>query len=126
MAEEIEHKGGCHCGKVKFIVKAPAEIDVVQCNCSICTMKGFLHLFATKDQFSVQGSENLSTYSFGTHTAKHYFCKTCGIASYYIPRSHPNGYSINVNCLDHTTIKNINIKQFDGRDSYEEQLSSIN
>ena len=120
-----EHKGGCHCGRVRFTIKAPADIEAVECNCSICTMKGFLHLFVTRDRFEVEGEENLSTYSFGTHTAKHFFCKFCGICSYYIPRSHPNDYSVNVHCLQQETIKSLTIKPFDGKDSYEEQLQSI-
>jgi hypothetical protein len=119
------HSGGCHCGAVRFEVEAPAEIEAISCNCSICRMTGFLHLIATKAQFRLlQGSANLTTYSFNTGTAKHLFCKTCGIKSFYIPRSHPDGYSINVNCLNRASIKSINITPFDG-ENWESSIESI-
>ena len=121
----VTHSGGCHCGLIRFQVTTPtADVQAVRCNCTICEKKGFLHLEVEKDQVVIEGAEHLSTYTFGTHTAKHYFCSRCGIASYYIPRSYPQGYSINVNCLDKSTIKTLQIIDFDGRDNYEANLSS--
>lgn len=121
----VHHKGGCHCGTVSFVVDTPANIEVIECNCSICKMKGFLHLQVTKDRINITGMDNLSTYTFGTHTAQHYFCKTCGICSFYIPRSFPQGYSVNVNCLDTSTFESIKIIKFDGQSSYEEGVNSL-
>ena len=101
---------------VKFEVEAPAEIEAVECNCSICTKSGFLHLIVPKHQFTlIQGAESLSTYTFNTGVAKHLFCKVCGIKSFYIPRSNPDGYSVNVRCLDDATIRKITIAAFDGK-----------
>jgi hypothetical protein len=112
----LVHAGGCHCGQVRFEVLAPAEIDATECNCSICRRTGFLHLIIPKSCFKLlQGSEYLSTYRFNTGVARHLFCKVCGIKSFYVPRSNPDGYSVNVRCLDANTVKRINVRQFDGQ-----------
>ncbi len=109
------YKGGCHCGLVKFEVEAAEVIECQNCNCSICSKSGYLHLIVAKSKFKLlQGEENISTYTFDTGEAKHKFCKTCGIKSFYIPRSNPDGYDINVRCLDPQP-KQIIIEEFDGR-----------
>ena len=111
----VEHHGGCHCGRVRFAVAASADIEATECNCSICRKSGFLHLIVPKDRFTLwQGSEFLAEYKFNTGVAKHLFCKICGIKSFYVPRSNPDGYSINVRCLEPGTVKGIKISQFDG------------
>jgi hypothetical protein len=110
------HKGGCHCGAVRFEVEAPEDLEVSECNCSICSKSGYLHLIVPGNKFHlICGEGNLSTYTFDTHEAKHLFCKTCGIKSFYIPRSHPDGISVNVRCLDDAGIRSITIQQFDGK-----------
>ncbi|MFP6734045.1 MAG: GFA family protein [Rhodospirillales bacterium] len=112
----ITHQGGCHCGKVRFEVTAPKELKVTECNCSICRMSGYLHLIVKKDQFRLlQGTDILTTYTFNTGTAQHLFCSACGVKSFYVPRSHPDGYSINARCLDAGTISNMVITSFDGQ-----------
>ena len=112
----MKHVGGCHCGAVKFEVEAPTEIEVLECNCSICSKSGFLHLIVPKERFVLlQGLENLATYTFNTGVAKHLFCKRCGIKSFYIPRSNPDGYSVNVRCLEPGTIAKVNVRPFDGK-----------
>jgi len=111
------HTGGCHCGRVRFEVIAPAKLEVADCNCSICSKFGYLHLIVPADRFKlISGREALSTYSFNTHTAKHFFCSTCGVKSFYVPRSHPDGISVNVRCIDSDTIELMSIKPFDGRE----------
>ena len=111
----IRHSGGCHCGRVRFEITAAAEIEVGECNCSICTKSGFLHLIVPKSRFElIHGEEELTTYTFNTRVAKHLFCKVCGVKSFYIPRSNPDGYSVNARCLDPGTVKNIRVNQFDG------------
>jgi hypothetical protein len=95
---------------------APAEIEASECNCSICSKTGFLHLIIPKSRFKLlQGSDHLSTYTFNTCVARHLFCQVCGIKSFYVPRSNPDGYSVNVRCLDPSTVKNINVSHFDGQ-----------
>jgi len=113
---KIIHHGACHCGRLRFEVRAPAEITAINCNCTICAMTGFLHLIVAKKDFQLlQGEQDLCDYQFNTKTAHHLFCKHCGIKSFYIPRSHPDGISVNVNCLDQASIKAIRIEDFDGQ-----------
>jgi hypothetical protein len=112
----VKHQGGCHCGLVRFEVSAPADIEATECNCSMCGKTGFLHLIVSKSCFQlVRGAEHLSTYTFNTGIAKHFFCRVCGVKSFYVPRSNPDGYSINVRCLDPATITSVKISQFDGQ-----------
>lgn len=119
------HTGGCHCGTVRYEVDAPARIEATRCNCSICKMCGFLHLIVSQDDFRLlQGDDAIRTYTFNTGAAKHHFCSHCGIKSFYIPRSHPHGVSVNVNCLDEETIRSVEIKLFDGR-NWEKNVSEL-
>ena len=101
---------------MQFEVEAPEEVHAQECNCSICSMTGYLHLIVPKSRLKIfKGEDNLTTYTFNTGVAKHTFCKTCGIKPFYIPRSNPDGYSVNVRCLDQSGIKKITIEQFDGK-----------
>jgi hypothetical protein len=112
----VIHRGGCHCKAVRFEVDAPADLVVQECNCSICSMSGFLHLIVPAARFRlVSGERNLTTYTFGTGTARHLFCATCGIKSFYVPRSNPDGFSVNVRCLDEGTVRAMRVEPFDGR-----------
>jgi hypothetical protein len=109
--------GGCHCGRVRFEVIAPAKIEVGDCNCSICSMYGYLHLIVPADRFKlISGRDALTTYTFNTGVAKHYFCSVCGVKSFYIPRSHPDGVSVNVRCIDSGTIESMSVQPFNGRE----------
>lgn len=119
------HTGGCHCGAVRFEVDAAADIAATECNCSICSMTGFLHLFVPKHCFRLlQGENAMTTYTFNTGVAQHYFCSHCGVKSFYVPRSHPDGYSVNINCLDPGTISSITTQPFDGR-SWEQNINKL-
>lgn len=105
----------CHCQAVKIEMEANEPLTAVQCNCSMCDKSGFLHLLIPASRFRlVQGADNLSCYSFNTHVAKHYFCTTCGLRPFYIPRSNPDGYSVNARCLDPLPADLV-IEPFDGR-----------
>jgi hypothetical protein len=108
-------QGGCHCGRVRF--KVTADLDrVTYCNCSMCSKKGFLHLIVPPEQFEVlSGKDHLTTYEFNTRTAKHRFCKTCGIHAFYVPRSDPDKIDVNVRCIDGVDIAALSIKTFDGQ-----------
>jgi hypothetical protein len=97
-------------------VEAPAEIDAHLCNCSICSRTAYLHLVVPRNGFRLlAGEDDLVTYSFNTGVAKHLFCRVCGIKSFYVPRSNPDGYSVNVRCLDPDTIESVKVRHFDGR-----------
>ena len=107
--------GGCHCGRVRFRVTVDL-VNVLECNCSICTKKGFLHLIVPPHGFELlQGAEELSTYEFNTKTAKHKFCRNCGVQSFYIPRSDPDKISVNVRCLDDIDLSTVQLTSFDGK-----------
>lgn len=109
------YKGSCHCGAVEYQVEAPDVVECQECNCSICSKSGYLHLIVAKSKFKfLKGEENITTYTFDSGEAKHKFCKICGIKSFYIPRSNPDGYDVNVCCLDPQPEKII-IEQFDGQ-----------
>lgn len=119
------HQGGCHCGKVTFEVDAPAEIDASRCNCSVCRMTGYLHLIVPSNDFRLlSGQDDIETYTFNTGVAKHYFCRHCGIKSFYVPRSHPSGISVNINCLDPQTIRSIDEQPFDGQ-NWEQNIDKL-
>ncbi len=108
-------KGGCHCGAVTFEVLAPDEVEVVDCNCSMCSKMGYLHLMVPKERFHLlSGADKSTTYQFNTKVAKHLFCSVCGIKSFYVPRSHPDGYSVNFRCLTPTDFRDVRITPFDG------------
>jgi hypothetical protein len=116
MSEHVTHRGGCQCGEVEFEVSAPAQLRVQECNCSICRMTGYQHLIVPAGRFRlVKGTEALATYTFNTGTAQHLFCRRCGIKSFYVPRSNPDGYSVNARCLDPATIASVEVEPFDGR-----------
>ena len=100
---------------MRFEVTAPADITVEDCNCSMCRKTGYLHLIVEKSRFRLlAGEQVLTTYRFNTGTAQHRFCKVCGIKSFYVPRSHPDGYSVNARCLDAGTVTRMEIRTFDG------------
>ena len=111
----VMHTGGCHCGRVRFEVDAPAQIEVTDCNCSICSKAGYLHLIVPKSQFRLlSGEDVLTTYEFNTGRAKHLFCSVCGVKSFYRPRSHPDGYSVNARCLEGGTVAGMKVIAMDG------------
>jgi hypothetical protein len=126
MSELITHRGGCHCGRVRFEVDAPAQIQALDCNCSICAKTGFLHLIVPAAQFRLlQGDEVLVDYTWGTGAARHRFCGVCGIKSFYVPRSHPDGFDVNVRCLDEGTMTRLEVTPFDGRGDWERQAAVL-
>ena len=109
------YQGGCHCGRVRFEVETDL-VRVVDCNCSICTKKGFLHLIVAPERFRMlAGAEALATYRFNTGTAVHRFCRTCGIHPWYTPRSDPDKVDVNVRCLEGVDLAALTVERFDGR-----------
>lgn len=113
----VTHRGGCHCRRVRYEVDAPAAIEVLDCNCSICRMTGFAHLIVPASRFRLlSGGEDLVEYRFNTGAARHLFCRHCGIKSFYVPRSHPDGYSVNARCLDPGSVASMDVTAFDDGD----------
>ena len=102
------------------------DLDVVtECNCSICTRKGYLHWIVPRERFHLlSGEDDLTTYRFGTMTAQHRFCRHCGVSAFYIPRSHPDRIDVNVRCLDAVDLGALRIRPFDGR-HWEESIGGL-
>ena len=118
-------RGSCHCGAVKFEVEAPDEIELLDCNCTICHMTGFRHFIVPKNRFSLlEGEEKLTSYKFNTGTATHLFCSVCGVKPFYIPRSHPDGYSVNFRCLNADDFHSVLTTDFDGR-NWEQHVEEL-
>ena len=110
------HTGSCHCGAVVLEVDAPADLEVYECNCSMCERTGFLHLIVPAHRFRLlRGQDALITYTFNTHVARHKFCRVCGVKPFYIPRSNPDGVSVNLRCLDRAGVRSVKVLPFDGR-----------
>lgn len=99
--KKITHRGGFHCGAVRFEVRAAAHLTAQRCNCSICARTAFLHLIVTD--------------TFNTGVAKHLLCATCGVKSFYVPPSNPDGWSVNPRCLDPGTVESVAFEDFDGQ-----------
>ncbi|KAM4044350.1 centromere protein V [Anomaloglossus baeobatrachus] len=113
----VKHSGGCHCGAVRFEVWASADLHVFDCNCSICVKKQNRHFIVPSSRFKIlKGANNLTTYTFNTNKAQHTFCKTCGVQSFYTPRSNPDGYGIASHCLDDGTVRSIHVEQINGKE----------
>ena len=109
--------GGCHCGAVRFEARVPRKVELLDCNCSICAMTGYLHLIVPHGDFELlSGPDALTAYRFGTGAAEHLFCSVCGVKSFYQPRSHPNAWSLNVNALDDSSALEMKVTAFNGRD----------
>ncbi|KAA9131877.1 GFA family protein [Marinihelvus fidelis] len=108
-------EGGCHCGAVRFRIAVPGEVDVLRCNCSICRMTGYQHLTIRHEDFTLlRGGDTLTEYRFNTGTARHLFCAHCGIKSFYQPRSHPDAWSVNLNCVELPAGVHVRMVEFDG------------
>lgn len=108
--------GGCHCGAVRFEAEVPEAVEVLDCNCSICAKTGFRHLMVPHGDFRLlSGEDRLTSYRFGTGTAEHLFCATCGVKSFYQPRSRPDAWSVNLNALDRPEALSVTAQAFDGR-----------
>ena len=111
-------EGGCHCRAVRFrvLVDTREKIAVDECNCSMCSMVGFLHLIVPQSRFRLDaGDDVLTTYTFLTGVAQHKFCKLCGVKSFYVPRSNPDGFSVNLRCVDRSRLPPVTIRPFDGQ-----------
>jgi len=96
------HKLTCHCGAVELAVSLSDGLNTARrCDCSYCRRRGAIAVSAPLDGIKIiKGAENLTLYTWGTGTAKHYFCATCGIYTHHQRRSNPNEYGVNVACLE--------------------------
>ena len=124
----VAYRGGCHCGAVRFRMTAPPQLVAWRCNCSVCSMKGNVHCIVPAADFALEAGRaaggavaaagtGLTEYRFGTGRARHLFCATCGVQSFYIPRSNPDGVAVTVACLDEDCSPpgGVDVRDFDGR-----------
>ncbi len=108
--------GGCHCGAVRYEADLPDAFEVEDCNCSMCAMSGNIHVILPASRFRlIQGQDNLTEYAFNTRTARHLFCRTCGVKSFYVPRSNPDGFAVTWRCLDDWQQLKVTVVPFDGQ-----------
>lgn len=118
-------EGGCHCGAVRFTTEVRQAVELLDCNCSICSLTGFLHLIVPHADFDLlRGRESLTSYRFGTGAAEHLFCRTCGVKSFYQPRSHPEAWSVNFHALEAPASLDVTTRSFDGR-NWEEAAARL-
>ena len=121
----MQVRGGCHCGTVSFEIQVPGDVRVQRCNCSMCSASGFVHYIVPASRFQLfSGAEMLTEYRFNTGVARHLFCKVCGVKSFYVPRSNPDGFSVNVNCVNWPDTVNLIEEQFDGR-NWEQNAAAL-
>jgi hypothetical protein len=113
----IAAAGSCHCGAVRLRIVLPSRnIELLDCNCSICARTGYLHLIVPHENFTLLTARDaLTSYRFGTGAAEHLFCATCGVKAFYQPRSHPTCWSLNFRCLDQPHGLDATVRAFDGR-----------
>lgn len=124
MGDPAHEEGGCHCGAVRFRVRV-VRWAALECNCSICAKKGFLHLIVSPQDFELlSGEAELQTYTYNTHVAKHRFCRVCGIHPFYTPRSHPDKIDVNIRCFDDAPLEKFVVEKFDGR-RWEDNVEQI-
>jgi hypothetical protein len=118
------HQGSCHCKKVIFEYES-APMPALECNCSICKRKGAIWQAVSNEHFKiVSGEEALELYQFGTKTAKHFFCKHCGISTFSNPRIAPDKWAINLRCVDDIDIGSLAIVSFDG-ENWEQAAQAL-
>ena len=113
----VLHRGGCHCGDVRFEFCGGTDLQAWDCNCSVCAMRKNIHVMVPADRFRLltdAAAATLTQYTFGTHTARHLFCKRCGITAFYIPRSNPDGFGVTAACIDQGTVRSLEVCAFDG------------
>ena len=124
-AEDAVLEGGCHCGFVRFVVQGRPRAALL-CNCSICTMKGYLHWVVPRSRFRLVSPDDesaLPVYRFGTRVAAHFFCPVCGVSAFYLPRSDPDRIDVNLRCVDGVDVDGLPVERFDGQ-RWEEAIES--
>jgi hypothetical protein len=118
MSDLETHKGGCHCGKVRYQVRIDLSKPVISCNCSMCGRAGTLLSFVPADQFTLlSGDDVLTDYQFNKHVIHHLFCRVCGMKSFArgVSRDCSATVAINARCLDGVELVQLNVTHFDGR-----------
>ena len=110
-------RGSCHCGKIAYTVDEEPPSQAIECNCSICRRKGYLHHFTTPDKFTLEASrDDIQVYEFNKHVIRHQFCKTCGCAP-FAEGTGPNDQpmvEINLRCAEDIDLGKLKLVPYDG------------
>jgi hypothetical protein len=109
-------RGSCHCGKVAYVMDEDLPTQAMECNCSICRRKGYLHHFSTPDRLTLETPrEEMEVYTFNKHNIRHQFCRTCGCSAINEGMG-PKGpmVSVNLRCVEGIDLGALEIRQFDG------------
>ncbi len=112
-----DYKGSCHCGAVRFSYRGEEIISGVRCNCSICSRKGAMmsaQLIPEAELHIDADQGALGIYQFGIKSAKHYFCKNCGIYTFHETARKAGHYRVNLACIDGVDIFSMECEVFDG------------
>jgi hypothetical protein len=113
----MTYQGSCHCGKIAYEVDGEIE-QVFECNCSLCSRRGYLLWFMPRDKVSLKTPESaLATYKFNTHTISHHFCPDCGCAPFGFGTDKAGNATaaVNVRCLEGVEPAKLKIVPVDGR-----------
>ena len=110
------HSGDCHCGRVRFEFESEPDVEIHECNCSICNRVGFQHLIIPARAFNLLTAwDELALYTFNTGVAKHYFCKRCGIYTHNVMLRFPDKCRVNIGCIDDLDTTGFEVDVFDGK-----------
>lgn len=112
---EARYEGACHCGAVRFAIRTDFP-ELTTCDCSICSRKNALMVKVHESAFELlAGEDHLTEYRFHTHTARHFFCRTCGIYPFHRKRVTPDFVGINVFCLEAFSFEGIPVRATVGK-----------
>jgi len=114
----MRYQGSCHCGAVRFAFEGDEITHGLRCNCSMCGRRGALMspVPIPNDELQIEAEEGmLGLYQFGAKTAKHYFCKRCGIYPFHETARKPGHMRVNLGCVDGIEPLELEAELFDGK-----------
>ena len=112
------YQGSCHCGALRFSYEGEPIVRGLRCNCSICSRKGAMMTseMIPPENFTIDADEDaLGLYQFGIKTAKHYFCKQCGIYTFHETARKLGHFRANIGCIDGVDPFALEADVFDGK-----------
>jgi hypothetical protein len=113
-----KYQGSCHCGAIQFEFEGEEIKQGLRCNCSLCSRKGAMmnNYVIPPEAFHIKAKEGcLGLYQFGAKTAKHYFCKVCGIYPFHVTARVPDHFRVNLGCVEGVDPFQLEYEVFDGK-----------
>lgn len=106
--------GSCHCGAIRFAIVSDFP-ELTTCDCSMCRRRGALMVKVHERDFELlAGEAQLAEYQFHTRTARHFFCRVCGIYPFHRKRVTPDYFGVNTACLDHFDASSVPVRETHG------------